>query len=63
MRTESPLLRNLRHMTPLFLRPALGVTFLSAVTDRFGFRRRACGSGVSGTTGRSTTFFSLRGWI
>ena len=30
MRTDASLLRNLRQLTPLFLRPALGVTFLSA---------------------------------
>src|SRR5262245_12469929 len=36
MRTDAPLLRSLRRLTPLFLRLALGVTFLSAVADRFG---------------------------
>lgn len=36
MRTESPRLRNLRRLTSLYLRLALGVAFLSAVADRFG---------------------------
>ena len=37
MRTDSPLLGNLRRLTSLYLRLALGVAFLSAVADRFGF--------------------------
>jgi thiosulfate dehydrogenase (quinone) large subunit len=36
MRTDTPFLRNFRHLIPLCLRIALGVTFLSAVADRFG---------------------------
>lgn len=36
METETPLFRNLRRLAPLYLRIALGVTFLSAVADRFG---------------------------
>src|SRR5262245_49218491 len=36
MRTDTPLFRNLRRLVPLYLRLALGVTFLSAVADRFG---------------------------
>ena len=36
MRTDSPLLRNLRRLTSLYLRLAIGVAFLSAVADRFG---------------------------
>ena len=36
MRTDSPLVRALRRLAPLYLRVALGVTFLSAVADRFG---------------------------
>jgi len=36
MRTDTPLFRNLRRLVPLCLRIALGVTFLSAVADRFG---------------------------
>ena len=36
MRTDTPLGQNLRHLTSLYLRLALGVAFLSAVADRFG---------------------------
>jgi len=36
MRPDSPFLRNLRRLTSLYLRLALGVAFLSAVADRFG---------------------------
>jgi len=36
MRTDSHFLRNLRRLTSLYLRLALGVAFLSAVADRFG---------------------------
>ena len=36
MRTDSPHLRNLRQLASLYLRLALGFTFLSAVADRFG---------------------------
>jgi thiosulfate dehydrogenase [quinone] large subunit len=36
VRTDSPFLRNLRRLTSLYLRLALGVAFLSAVADRFG---------------------------
>jgi thiosulfate dehydrogenase (quinone) large subunit len=36
MRPDSPLLSALQRLTPLLLRLALGVSFLSAVADRFG---------------------------
>ena len=36
MRPDGPLLYTLERLTPLLLRLALGVSFLSAVADRFG---------------------------
>ena len=36
MRIDTPLFRKLRSLTPVYLRLALGVAFLSAVADRFG---------------------------
>src|SRR5262245_12894421 len=36
MQADSPLLHNFRRPASLYLRLALGVTFLSAVADRFG---------------------------
>ena len=36
MRSDHPLRRSVQRLTPLFLRLALGITFLTAVGDRFG---------------------------
>ena len=36
MRSNSPLIRYVERLTPILLRLALGVTFLTAVGDRFG---------------------------
>ena len=47
MRTETPLLRNLRRLASLYLRLALGVAFLSAVADRFGVWGPPGGPGVA----------------
>ena len=47
MRTDTALLRHLRPLASLYLRLALGVTFLSAVADRFGMWGPPGGDGVA----------------
>jgi uncharacterized membrane protein YphA (DoxX/SURF4 family) len=47
MRTDSSSLASLRWITPLYLRLALGLAFLSAVADRFGLWGPAGGHNVA----------------
>ena len=47
MQKDTPRLRQLRRLTSLYLRLALGVAFLSAVADRFGVWGPPGGPGVA----------------